>query len=360
MKILVFSNMYPNKKYPYYGVFVKHFCNQLNSIGIEYKKICIYKSDTKIKKFYFYLKYWICSIYYILFTKYDLIYIHYASHSSLPILFINKYIKCPIITNVHGSDVVPENKIHQKMQKYTKKILNISEKIVVPSEYFKKYVSTKYNINLSKVFVYPSGGIDPNIFYCKNNKKNKLRDEITFALVGRISRGKGWDIYLEAIKIVISKGYSAKFLIIGDGSEKECMIKVIKRLGIEKFIEIDTFKTQDELNTLYNDKIDFLVFPTKREGESLGLVGIEAMACGVPVIASNFAAPGNYVIDGMNGYKFEMGNAVALSNIFIKIICNEYIYDNLSQGAISTSKKYLTDNVRRKLENILLGESCYE
>ena len=85
--------------------------------------------------------------------KYDIIYIHYASHSAAPVLIANKLRKLNIYTNVHGSDVVPENASQEKMQKYTKEILKLSSKIIVPSEYFKKLVSEKYHIDKNKIHI---------------------------------------------------------------------------------------------------------------------------------------------------------------------------------------------------------------
>ena len=171
LKIAVVSNMYPDEKHPSYGVFVENFCNALDGIDIEYKTHVMYQSDSIIGKIAGYTKFYIGTVFALLFESYDLIYIHYASHSSAPVLFARKLKKKPIYTNVHGSDVVPENHKQEKMQRYTRRILAISEKIVVPSEYFKELVSNKYGIDIIKIFVSPSGGVNDKVFYQERKKK---------------------------------------------------------------------------------------------------------------------------------------------------------------------------------------------
>jgi glycosyltransferase involved in cell wall biosynthesis len=109
---------------------------------------------------------------------------------------------------------------------------------------------------------------------------------------------------------------------------------------------------QKKLFDIYN-RIDILIFPTKREGESLGLVALEAMACGTPVIASNFAAPKYYVIDGVNGYKFEISNVESLVfkiYSFYKLSLNNK--NKLSNSARKTAAKFSSDESLKRLEKI--------
>ena len=100
--------------------------------------------------------------------------------------------------------------------------------------------------------------------------------------------------------------------------------------------------------------MDFFVFPTEREGESLGLVAIEAMACGTPVIASNYAAP-KYYVNKNNGLTFDKGNEFELYQKIAE--ANEiYLSDNLDvfhEGAIVTAGKFFTDNIRHNLSQIM-------
>lgn len=361
MKVLLISNMYPDVKHPSYGIFVKKFTDELEKIGIKYNKSVMFQHEGRLRKAYGYLKFYTETFCKAVFGKYDVVYIHYASHSSVPILAANHFRKMKIYTNVHGSDVVPENAKQEKMQKYTKKILSLSTKIIVPSEYFKKYIKTRYNLNNTPIYVYPSVGVDKNVFYNvgymrKRELKNKFKFDMefpTFGMAGRISAGKGWDTFVEAIAKLKYSDVKANFVIVGSGVENEKLEKMIRDKKLEKIIIRSGLLPQSELMEFYN-AIDYFVFPTRREGESLGLVAIEAMACGTPVIASDFAAPRYYVEDGVNGYRFDMDDAESLACI-IERCCSLYKtknYLSLCEGAVKTAVDYSVENIRRKLQII--------
>src|SRR5690606_41173522 len=59
-------------------------------------------------------------------------------------------------------------------------------------------------------------------------------------------------------------------------------------------------------------------YTTLFRSESLGLVGLEAMSCGTPVIASNMAGPQTYIVNGMNGFLFSPGNSKELAQYIKK------------------------------------------
>lgn len=359
MKILVVSNMYPDEKHPFYGTFVKTFCNQLKMINQDFDLSVMYKKDSKIHKLINYFTFYFNTVFKILTGKYECVYVHYASHSSLPVLFAYKLKKFKIYTNVHGSDVIPENEKQLKMQKYTKEILKISSEIIVPSEYFKQIVLNKYDISDSKIVkVYPSGGIDETIFTIKKESdiemfKTKYNLDLTlptYGMAGRISTDKGWDVFVNAISLAIEKGLDANYVLVGSGDEESQLNSLIKEKGLVDVIKRIPLLPQEELSKFYSS-LDYFVFPTKREGESLGLVAIEAMACGTPVLSSDFAAPKYYVINNYNGYKFEVGNAVELSNLMINT-ANKSNINELKNNAIKTATEYYSKNVIQELKNI--------
>lgn len=350
MRILVISNMYPDEKHPSYGVFVKNFCVQVEKLGIENSMVVMKKADTSLEKMLNYLKFYLNAFLKCVLGRYDVIYVHYASHSSAPVIWANKFKKLRIYTNVHGSDVVPENQQQEKFQKYTNSILNISEKIIVPSEYFKHYVAGKYHLADNKLHIVHSGGVDKEIFYPKDKKSesNKLR----IGYVGRISYGKGWATLLKACSELENMEY--ELIIVGNGPEEGKMNHMIQCLNLQNYVTRYNLLSQKELNDIYNE-IDVFVFPTEREGESLGLVAIEAMACGTPVIASDFAAPGDYVQDGVNGFKFERGNDVSLaSRIYEFYRLSKDERKKLALGAVRTAEQYSSENIMEQMKRVLM------
>lgn len=348
MKIAVVSNMFPDKRYPSYGVFVKNFCNILDELGIQHKDHVMLKSSSKVEKIARYLKFYVGTFFALLFEQYDLIYVHYASHSSIPVLLAHKLREKIVYTNVHGSDVVPQNLSQEKMQRYTKRIIKLSNKIIVPSDFFKEVVSEKYCVDRHKIFVSPSGGIDNTKFFMLDYNNEKT-DILTLGFVSRIEQGKGLDILLKACS-QLSVLY--KLIIVGSGTEKNRMKELSMTLGIDKNIQWIDLQPQEKLRELYN-KMDVFIFPSELQ-ESLGLVAIEAMACGTPVIASDFAAPKYYIDEGVNGLKFECGNDKSLKEAierFNKIDKDEK--KMMVKGALETASRYNVSTIKEDMRRIL-------
>lgn len=368
MKVLLISNMYPSDRYPSYGIFVKNFENALLEKNITVNKVILLKERNKIKKIMKYLKFYLVIFWKIIMNKNDLVYVHYASHSAIPIIAASKFRKINLFVNVHGSDIVPEKQNQFKYQKYVKRVLEISEKVIVPSEYFKVVVSNKYNINNEKIEISPSGGVSKEKFYYIKDKKS-LRDKynincnlFVIGYVGRIDVGKGWDIFLRSLKVLVddNKMEGKIALIVGSGAQIHDFKILITELGLSEYIIHLDILPQHELKNIYNI-IDVFCFPTIRDGESLGLVALESMMCGVPVIGSNVGALPEYIIENETGKLIEKANYIDLSNKILEMY-NE-INDNntnrleYAKKCIEISNKYESKKVNDKICNVIINRT---
>ena len=95
--------------------------------------------------------------------------------------------------------------------------------------------------------------------------------------------------------------------------------------------------------------MDLFVFPTQLE-ESLGLVGLEAMACGVPVIGSCIGGLTDYIEEGTNGFFFEPGNVQSLVDSILKYIeCDDLMKCQLKKNAIDTAQSFSKDQTFNEL-----------
>ncbi len=360
MRIFLVSNMYPSKEYPNYGVFVKNTEEILKDNGWEISKAVMYKQTNKIAKMIHYIMYYLKIILKGLFLKNDLIYVHYASHNAYPLLFLKRLKNVKIYVNVHGSDVVPEVASQEKYQPYVKKLLSCSTKVIAPSNYYKELVSEKFGINKDKIFVFPSGGVNKNTFRVMENK-DTIRQELQLSaeynyigFVGRIDVGKGWDIFLEAYKAVKDTGAydQTKMLIVGKGAQQKEFEDRIDRLGLRSDLVYFPLLPQSQLAQVYNC-LELFCFPTTRKGESLGLVGLEAMACGVPVIGSRIGGLKDYIQDQVNGLFFEPGDSNALARQLEKYSqLSKDEQDKMKEHALITAEGYEVNNIKQTLVEI--------
>lgn len=361
MKIIVISNMYPNENDPYYGVFVKNFCELLDSFNIDVEKIVMYKNKNCLIKIVSYISHYVKIMLKLLINDYDVVYVHYGSINSLPIVLVSFVKKLRIYTNLHGSDVESQSILNRALQVFQRRLLKRSVKVVVPSMSFKNKVSKKYNIQLNKIIVYPSGGIDSRIFSNQQVdkielnkftiKKDKNINYIGF--VSRIVDIKGWEVLIDSVNLLINK-FNLKnicVIIVGDGKEYPKLIEKINKYNIEKYIHKINFLEQEDLSKIYNF-IDLLVFPSFRE--SLGLVPIECLACGTAVIASNIDATNEYIYNEIDGYLFEKGNYVELANKIIQYFeLDEDKREEMKLNANKIGSSYDRENTLKVLKKII-------
>ena len=348
-KILLVSNMYPSKKYPHYGVFVKNIYESLQKDFLIDKIVC-FKQDSKVYKLINYIMFYAKVFFKVLFFSYDYIFIHYISHSSLPIILAKK-IKPDlfIISNIHGNDLVPEDKKDEKMLKYSIKILKISNYVIVPSKYFKDILISNFNFDQNRIQVIPSGGINTEIFSINNRQPILSNSKIVFGFVSRIEINKGWDTYLVLAKELIKEYSNLHFIIVGQGKELVNMKHKIKEYGLDSFISYFHFMSQKDLAKLYK-KIDIFCFPTRRKSESLGLVGLEAMACGTIILASNMYGPSSYIKNEINGFSFNPYNSNEFVEQAKKILsCNLSNLELIQKNALKTVKDYDSKKVKKTL-----------
>jgi L-malate glycosyltransferase len=361
MKIHLIANMYPSKDAPSYGVFVQNTEKILESAQINVDRTALKKkTGSKLAKAFGYGTYFTRILMKGMFRKYDYTYVHYAAHNSIPLLLLKKLNKnVKIVTNVHGSDVVPEVPSQEKWQPYVKQLLEQSYKVITPSEYYKKLVKDKYKIS-TPIEVFPSGGVNKDLFHQMNNKQelfDKYGLDKTNRYIGFVSRidvGKGWDVLLDAISKLKQEGSlsDVKFIIVGDGKQREQFEQKVEELGIEQEITRFSLLPQTSLADIYNCSEAF-AFPTIRKGESLGLVGLEAMACGAPVIGSAMGGLLDYVEDGKSGLLFTPGDSGELSEkIKHYFLLNETEREQMKQEAVRKAAEYEVNHIKPLLINV--------
>ena len=137
-------------------------------------------------------------------------------------------------------------------------------------------------------------------------EKLQLDKKYTYiGMVSRIEKDKGWDTLLDALHRLEKESFmkKVKVLIVGTGDEQGAFDEMIHQYHLEDKIQQVNFVDQKDLVFYYN-AFDVFVFPTKRKSDSLGLVGLEAMACKTPLIACDLYGPKEYVKNKVNALTY--------------------------------------------------------
>jgi glycosyltransferase involved in cell wall biosynthesis len=171
-----------------------------------------------------------------------------------------------------------------------KQVLKEADKIVVVSNATGNYVLS-LGADPEKIRVLHNG-VDVSRFRPLNGVKNEMRkklgiskDSSVVLTVRRLVYKNGIDTLIESAKKAIKKNPRLVFLVVGKGPDFEKVKEKIEQLGMQKNFRLTGFISDEDLPFYYNIA-DFFVLPSK-SGEGLPLVALEAMACGVPVIATN-------------------------------------------------------------------------
>jgi glycosyltransferase involved in cell wall biosynthesis len=225
----------------------------------------------------------------------DLIHVHghpYLS-SFLAAKIAKRYGK-PLVLTQHNT-FIEYNNVWDSIEKLNdlaigKQVLNEADKIIVVSNATRNYVLS-LGADPEKIEVLHNG-VDLNRFRplteMRDEMKKKLeipQDSIVVLTVRRLVYKNGIDTLIESAEIAIKKNPKLVFVVVGKGPDFTEVKEKIAQLGIQRNFRLTGFVSDEDLPFYYN-VADFFVLPSK-SGEGLPLVALEAMACGVPVIATN-------------------------------------------------------------------------
>jgi glycosyltransferase involved in cell wall biosynthesis len=317
MKMLLVSNMYPSEADPQYATFVQNIKEALVASACMDVSTAVIRgrSRHRFEKIYKYLRFFVETIVQVLRGKYDILYVHYPSHSYVPLLLLGPWRGGRLAVHVHGSDILREARVTRLyffLKRFvSSRALQAADLIIVPSNYYRDVITTVFKVPPERVFVYSSGGVDLQVF--RKSTTMPLQGVFRVGYIGRLEKDKGVGTLVKALDILQDTLPDLQAVIIGKGTMEQELRRLVNDKGLAERISFPGAMQQSALVRFYNSMHVF-IFPTERETESLGLVGLEAMACGIPVIGAQIGGLRDYLKDGYNGFFFEPGSATDLAS----------------------------------------------
>lgn len=248
--------------------------------------------------------------------EFNLVCIHFA-YSALGILLFPKIRDLPIVRIFHGPWAEEHREemksriegssghmknfllrirqwlVYKVMYSIEKFCLDRSNEIAVLSEFSKNLLINNYNVPGGKIKVIP-GGVDMQRFTLVSDKKAIKRwlglpkDKIILLTIRRLTPRMGLENLIEAMSYVVRERKNVLLVIRGAGFLKERLECLVDRYALEENIQFRGFIPEEQL-PLYYQAADVFILPTTAL-EGFGLIILEALACGTPVLGTPVGA----------------------------------------------------------------------
>jgi D-inositol-3-phosphate glycosyltransferase len=234
-----------------------------------------------------------------------------------------------------------------------RRLVQSLDRVVAATEYERRLLRQIYRVPLSQIEVIPLG-VDPERFSPGSRADARGRlgmpvAEQVILAVGRVEPLKGLDILIRAFAELTDRTDVRLVIIGGDEAarpEFDRLESIAREVGV---LEAVTFMGTVEHHLLpdYYRAADVVVMPSF--AESFGLVAVEAMACGVPVVASRVGGLASTIADGQTGYLVPWRCPEPFAEKIELLLGNEPLRDALGAAGVSRMRDYSWDTVAAEL-----------
>jgi colanic acid/amylovoran biosynthesis glycosyltransferase len=236
------------------------------------------------------------------------IHAHFAGLAARTAWWIKRLFGIPYSFTGHANDIFVERP-DQRLS--LKQLIKDAEFVATETDFSTGYLQSKFPESANKIHrVYNGLNLDPF------RMANPAAGSLEIISIGRLIPKKGFELLVNACNVLMSKGLQLNCRIVGSGPEHVPLRQLIDRLGLGKFIELTGPKAQPEIVDLLAQS-NLFVFPAVEDGsgdrDNLPTVIIEAMASGLPVVATGLGGIGEIVTHQANGLIVPEGDVDALA-----------------------------------------------
>lgn len=289
----------------------------------------------------------------------DVIYAHSSKAGALGRL-ADVGFKNIVLYNPHGwafnmNDI---SAIKKKVYALIEKVLSYKTDMIIAISAWEKESAAKYKICCSdKIHIIPSG-VDVCLYDEKQGRydlnRSKLNipvDAYVIGMVGRISYGKGPDLFVKAAALIKNKIPNAFFVIVGEGEERSSIENLLSEMGLkEDFLITGWVSNPMEYIQLF----DQAMLLTRWEG--FGLVLTEYMLAEKPIITTRVGAVPDLMQHGKNGVMIDVGDIEGIVEASYKLYTdNEYRQTLVSNGRLTVRNRYDVRCTVKEHERLLMG-----
>jgi glycosyltransferase involved in cell wall biosynthesis len=284
--------------------------------------------------------------------QYDIIHTHFAVPTGPVGMALSALFKIPNILNIYGGDIYdPSKKLSPHRSGFfrwaVRGILNTSSAVIAESMDIKnnalKYYSPKKGID-----IIPLGIPEPS-FRKKTRKELSLREDRRYIIaVGRFIERKRFDDLIKALSVIRRQGIDAGLILIGDGPKTGYLTTLAKELSLNDHVSFVT-NASDEEKFQYLRVSDMYALSSSHEG--FGIVLLEAMSSGLPIVATNNGGQTDILTDGVNAILTEPFDPSGLASGLIRLLNDKAFSRTMSDSNRDKMKEYSIEATAKKYRN---------
>jgi glycosyltransferase involved in cell wall biosynthesis len=260
--------------------------------------------------------------------------------SGMPALLSNKLLRIPYMIYGRGSDVYLPDWFTKLA---AKGILKNASAVIALTEHMKDAMQAIYSRD---IIVVPNG-INLNENAEREAEGGNPGKRVLF--VGRLHPVKGVQYLLGAMKMVHQELPEAKLILVGDGEEREHLENLTDSLGIRGCVEFAGRVPHDRVQD-YMNRAEVFVLPSLSEGFPVTI--LEAMACGLPVVATRVGGIPDIIEDGTNGYLVDARDQEQIAEALLRVLQDKMLQKIMSNNNRKSAEKYRWDTVAATLEGV--------
>lgn len=240
----------------------------------------------------------------------------------------------PVVSVLHGQSDVADSDSDRLASLRSGIVRKGSRKVIFVSEHLKAHLKPRLRLVESQCAVIPNG-VDPEVF--RPCRDRSLRSELALAddailvgAIGNIRWPKAYGVLLRAARILLDRSQRFHFIIAGDCSNDlgRELVELSRSLGIEQQLSFLGLRA-DVARILHN--LDAFVLSSRTEGFSIAC--IEAMACGIPVIATRSGGP-EEILDGGAGILVPTDDPEAIAQAVVDVTSSKGLAEALTTKAL--------------------------
>jgi glycosyltransferase involved in cell wall biosynthesis len=285
----------------------------------------------------------------------DIIHAHWSLPQGLTGIICKRVSKIPCITTLHGSDI--HGLRYPALKWLNAKVIQHSDACTANSS---ETARMAQRISMKDDVAVVPMGVNP-LFLSTARERNKQQTgsqagEKRILFAGRLIDLKGVDYLIRALPSVLKKFPKTKLVVVGSGPMKDELMNLSTRLNLSDTVIYIDKVSQEKLLEFYTSA-DVFVLPSivteKGETEGLGVVLLEAMACGLPVVGSAVGGIPDIIINGETGLLARQKEPDSLAEKITKIFSDASLRRKLVEnGYQMVEKNFSWDTISEKFIKI--------